>query len=101
MILSVNICKAVCFKYSAVTNGHITYLHFRHGAAYSVLLAQHIAVPEFPCGIENPSAELEIVETSHPKNGEYYTYDEIAEMENCNADDVRKILTATAIIWNH
>jgi hypothetical protein len=32
---------------------------------------------------------------------EYYTYDEIAEKENCNADDVRKILTATAIIWNH
>lgn len=32
---------------------------------------------------------------------EYYTYDEIAEKENCNIDDVRKILTATAIIWNH
>ena len=32
---------------------------------------------------------------------EYYTYDEIAEKENCNVDDVRKILTTTAIIWNH
>lgn len=32
---------------------------------------------------------------------EYYTYDEIAEKENCNADGVRKILTSTAIMWNH
>ena len=32
---------------------------------------------------------------------EYYSYDEIAEKENCNADDVRKILNSTAIIWNH
>ena len=32
---------------------------------------------------------------------EYYSYDEIAKMENCNADDVRKILTATGIMWNH
>lgn len=32
---------------------------------------------------------------------EHYTYDEIAEKENCNVDDVRKILTATAIMWTH
>ena len=32
---------------------------------------------------------------------EYYTYDEIAEKENCNVDDVRIILSTTAIIWNH
>lgn len=32
---------------------------------------------------------------------EYYTYDEIAEKESCNADDVRKILTQTSLIWNH
>lgn len=32
---------------------------------------------------------------------EYYTYDEIAEKENCDADDVRKILNSTAIIWNY
>ena len=32
---------------------------------------------------------------------EYYTYDEIAEKENCNVDDVRKILTLTGIVWNH
>lgn len=37
----------------------------------------------------------------HRESREYYTYDEIAEIENCNADDVRKILTATAIIWIH
>lgn len=33
--------------------------------------------------------------------GEYYIYDEIAEKENCNVDEVRKILTQTSIIWNH
>ncbi|MBQ8928019.1 MAG: hypothetical protein IJ055_07075 [Oscillospiraceae bacterium] len=32
---------------------------------------------------------------------EYYTYEEIAGIEHCDAEDVRKILTATAIIWNH
>ena len=32
---------------------------------------------------------------------EYYTYEEIAEKENCNVDDVRKILTLTGIVWNH
>ena len=32
---------------------------------------------------------------------EYYTYEEIAEMENCSREDVRKILTATTIVWNH
>ena len=32
---------------------------------------------------------------------EYYTYEEIAEKENCNVDDVRKILTITGIVWNH
>ncbi|MBQ9894766.1 MAG: hypothetical protein IJM38_05200 [Ruminococcus sp.] len=32
---------------------------------------------------------------------EYYSYDEIAKKENCNAEDVRKILTATGIMWNH
>ena len=31
----------------------------------------------------------------------YLSYDEIAEKENCTAEDVRKILTCTAIIWNH
>ena len=31
----------------------------------------------------------------------YYTYEEIAEKENCNVDDVRKILDRTSIIWNH
>ncbi len=32
---------------------------------------------------------------------QYYSYDEIAEMENCSPEDVRKILTATTIVWNH
>ncbi len=32
---------------------------------------------------------------------QYYTCDEIAENENCNADDVSKILAATAIMWTH
>ena len=32
---------------------------------------------------------------------EYYTCEEIAEKEKCNAEDVRKILAQTAIIWNH
>ncbi|MBQ5989907.1 MAG: hypothetical protein IJL67_10475 [Oscillospiraceae bacterium] len=32
---------------------------------------------------------------------EYYTYEEIAEKENCNVDDVRKNLTRTAIVWTH
>ena len=32
---------------------------------------------------------------------EYYTYEEIAEKENCNVDDVRKILIITGIVWNH
>jgi hypothetical protein len=35
------------------------------------------------------------------ESGEYYSYDEIAKRENCNADDVREILTATGIMWNH
>ena len=32
---------------------------------------------------------------------EYYTYDEIAKIENCSREDVHNILSATAIIWNH
>ena len=32
---------------------------------------------------------------------EYYTYDEIAEMENCSKEDVHNILSRTAIVWNH
>ncbi len=32
---------------------------------------------------------------------EHYSYDEIAQKENCSVDDVRKILTATAIMWTH
>lgn len=31
----------------------------------------------------------------------YLSYEEIAIKENCTADDARKILTQTAIIWNH
>ena len=31
----------------------------------------------------------------------YLSYDEIAERENCSADEVKKILTATAIVWIH
>lgn len=31
----------------------------------------------------------------------YLSYEEIAAKENCTADDVRKILIQTAIIWNH
>ena len=31
----------------------------------------------------------------------YLSYEEIAVKENCFADDVRKILCNTAIIWNH
>ena len=32
---------------------------------------------------------------------EYYSIEEIAEKENCNTDDVNKILSATAIMWTH
>ena len=32
---------------------------------------------------------------------EYYTYDEIAEMENCSREDVHNILSRTSIVWNH
>ena len=32
---------------------------------------------------------------------EYYSYDEIAEMENCSREDVHKILSRTSIVWNH
>ena len=35
------------------------------------------------------------------KLNRYLSYEEIAEKENCTAEDVRKILTCTAIIWNH
>lgn len=31
----------------------------------------------------------------------YFLYEEIAKKENCTADDVREILTTTAIVWNH
>ncbi len=31
----------------------------------------------------------------------YLSYEEIAVRENCTADDVRKILCSTTIIWNH
>lgn len=31
----------------------------------------------------------------------YLSYEEIAERENCSAEDVKKILTATAIVWIH
>lgn len=31
----------------------------------------------------------------------YLSYEEIAERENCSADEVKKILTATAIVWIH
>lgn len=31
----------------------------------------------------------------------YLLYEEIAERENCSADEVKKILTATAIVWIH
>ena len=31
----------------------------------------------------------------------YLSYEEIAERENCSADDAKKILTATAIVWIH
>ena len=32
----------------------------------------YMASPEFPCGIEEPGATVEIVETSHPENDAYY-----------------------------
>ena len=35
------------------------------------------------------------------KLNRYLSYEEIAEKENSTVDDVRKILTCTAIIWNH
>lgn len=35
------------------------------------------------------------------KLNRYLSYEEIAAIENCTADDVRKILTQTAIVWNH
>ena len=35
------------------------------------------------------------------KLNRYLSYEEIAEKENSTVDDVRKILTHTAIIWNH
>lgn len=31
----------------------------------------------------------------------YLSYEEIAEKEKCDANDVRDILQRTAIIWNH
>lgn len=31
----------------------------------------------------------------------YLSCEEIAEKENCTAEEVRKILNATAIVWNH
>lgn len=31
----------------------------------------------------------------------YLTYEEIAEKEHCTAEDVHKILSSTAIVWNH
>lgn len=31
----------------------------------------------------------------------YLSYEEIAEKENCTAEEIRKILTQTAIVWNH
>jgi hypothetical protein len=31
----------------------------------------------------------------------YLSYEEIAEREKCSADDVKKILNATAIVWIH
>ncbi|MCM1227465.1 MAG: hypothetical protein NC320_08600 [Clostridium sp.] len=31
----------------------------------------------------------------------YLSCKEIAEREKCTADDVRKILSSTAIVWNH
>lgn len=35
------------------------------------------------------------------KLNRYLSYEEIAERENCSADEVKKILTATAIVWIH
>ena len=29
------------------------------------------------------------------------SYEEIAEKENCSAEDVRKILSRTMLVWNH
>lgn len=31
----------------------------------------------------------------------YLSCEEIAEKENCTAEEVHKILQATAIVWNH
>ncbi len=31
---------------------------------------------------------------------QYYSYDEIAEMENCSRDDVFEILSRTTVVWN-
>ena len=31
----------------------------------------------------------------------YLSYEEIAERENWSADEVKKIITATAIVWIH
>lgn len=31
----------------------------------------------------------------------YLSYEEIAEREKCSAGDVKKILTATTIVWTH
>ena len=35
------------------------------------------------------------------KLNRYLSCEEIAEKENCTAEEVSKILSATAIIWNH
>ena len=45
------------------------------------------------------SYRMNILKNSVPR--EYYTCEEIAEMENCSIDDVEKILAATAIMWTH
>lgn len=31
----------------------------------------------------------------------YLSYEEIAERENVNVDDVSRVIMATALIWNH
>lgn len=36
-----------------------------------------------------------------PVKQRYLTYDEIAESENIDVEDVFKILNKTSVVWNH
>ncbi|MBP5744663.1 MAG: peptidoglycan-binding protein, partial [Oscillospiraceae bacterium] len=56
-----------CDEEKYIGRGEIAACTFDNGAKRT-----YIAIPEFPCGIEEPGATVEIVETSHPENDAYY-----------------------------